>query len=162
MEDASAHSDKDDPQRYLIFRLGDEIFATRLAEIREIVQPGSMRDVPNTIPSFRGITNLRGEVVGVIDLRRHFGLATNPSPREALLVFNTDQGLLAALVDQAERVAMIRPSGIAKNGNLLTRVPQKYLIGVATTGQQLVIVVNLHMILEKEELTTVLKSTAAA
>lgn len=118
-----------DADTYLVFRLGDNTHATRLLDIREVVEFKTPKPLPNTHPSFLGVINIRGEVVGLVDLLTLLG-GPRPSTaeRRILLVVGTDAskdastpmggdqaagtGALAVVVDNVVSVAHIPESSV--------------------------------------------------
>src|SRR4026207_2509813 len=67
-----------DQTQYLTFQLAGEEYAVGILQVREIITYGTLTKVPHTPPSFRGVINLRGNVVPVVDLGLKFGLAASP------------------------------------------------------------------------------------
>jgi purine-binding chemotaxis protein CheW len=122
-----------------------------------VVEPQEPKPIPNTVPFFSGVINLRGQVIGVVDLRKRFGCEPLNRPRMALIVFPTESGPLGALVDEIESVAKIPSSNIESNAAVRTHVPADYFIGVGKQDDRLVSLIDLNRILGSEEL----KSTGA-
>jgi purine-binding chemotaxis protein CheW len=116
------------------------------------VEPQEPKPIPNTVPFFSGVINLRGQVVGVVDLRKRFGCEATQHPRMALMVFATDSGPLGALVDEIECVTKILETNIASDAVIRTHVPSDYLIGIGNQEGRLVSLIDLNKILGTEEL----------
>lgn len=140
--------------RYLIFRLADELYGTPLLGVREVVEVQPAKPVPNTAPHFNGVINIRGQIVGVIDLRVRFGHATKSSPNMALMVFETDCGPLAALVDKVESVVKLSEQAIDRNPNIHSSEKLNFLIGIAHEHERLITLIDLNKTLEAEDLET--------
>jgi len=147
----------EDDTRFLLFRVGGELYGTPLLGVREVVEPQQPKPIPNTVPFFSGVINLRGQVVGVVDLRKRFGCEATQHPRMALMVFATDSGPLGALVDEIECVTKIPDSNIESEAIVRTHVPADYLIGIGNQDGRLISLIDLNKILGTEEL----KSTRA-
>lgn len=137
--------------RYLIFRVGPEILATPLLSVREIVEPLPYRSVPNPHDYYLGLSNLRGQIVGVIDLGMRLGLEpVYGKPGGAFLIFEVEGGIcMAAYVTCVESVRAIEQSQIASGGKVDMVVPPKALVGIALTKDRLLPVVELSGLLEK-------------
>ena len=146
------HSHPEDDARFLLFKVGGDIYGTPLLGIREVVEPQEPRPIPNTVPFFTGVINLRGQVVGIIDLRKRFGCEAVRLPRMALMVFSTESGPLGALVDEIECVARIPESKIETKAVIRTHVPGEYFIGIGNQDGRLVSLIDLNKILATEEL----------
>ena len=108
-------SAKEDALQYLTFLLGDEVFAMDIRSVREIIQHGAMTVVP-LMPEFvRGVINLRGAVVPVIDLQSRFGRPRAQSGKKTcVIIFDVgpegDRVELGLLVDAVSEVVDIAPS----------------------------------------------------
>ncbi|MBI3185410.1 MAG: purine-binding chemotaxis protein CheW [Myxococcales bacterium] len=100
--------------RHVIFRLDKERYALPLSAIREVVvPPGQFTRVPRSPPSVRGVINLRGRVVTVVELRSLLGLP-EPSPASQKIVLldrgRRDLGLLVTEVDGIESIEKVAPA----------------------------------------------------
>src|SRR5512143_3553897 len=84
--EAVATAGSADQQQYLTFTLGDEMFAIGSLAIREIIEYGHLTEVPMTPPFIRGVINLRGAVVPVIDLAVRFGRAAREDTKRTCIV----------------------------------------------------------------------------
>lgn len=141
-------------EKYLIYQLGEESFATPLIEIREVIEYRPAKSIPHTSPFFKGVINIRGEIVGVLDLRERLNLKGSPEPMTQL-VFETESGSLAAIVDRVHSVTVIddnqieRRNAVHGGGNATER---GYFLGVAKVEERLVTVVSLRKILTAEQL----------
>jgi purine-binding chemotaxis protein CheW len=136
-----------DDDRFLLFTLNDERFATPLLGVREVVEPQEPKPIPNTPTHFLGMINIRGRIVGVIDLRTRFGYRVSESGNNSLMVFETDGGPIAAVVDSVEDVVRFDSKEIDTDPHLKTSVPVRYITGIAHLKDNLVTVVNLNQVL---------------
>lgn len=152
-------SDNDlEQDRYLLFTLNQETYATPLMGVREVVEMQKSKPIPHTIPSFLGVINIRGEIVGVMDLRLRLGYEVSASPMEAMMVFDTENGSIAAIVDQMEGVVKIQPDLIDRRPSIESRLPLDYLIGVGRLKERLVTIIDMSKVLAKEEVRTLISS----
>ena len=142
----------EDDARYLLFKVGGELYGPPLLGVREVVEPQDAKPLPNTAPFFSGVINLRGQVVGVVDLRKRFDCEAKKHPGMALMVFDTDSGPLAALVDEIECVVKIPPSQIESKPAVRSHVGLDYLLGVGNHEGRLVSLIDLNRVLGSEEL----------
>ncbi len=137
--------------RYLLFRIDKELYGTPLLGIREVVEPQRAKPIPNTVPYFRGVINIRGQVVGVIDLRKRFGHEPVDRPRNVMIVFDTEAGPLSAIVDEIDGVARILPSEIETAPAVRSFVPPEFLIGIGKQEGRLVSLINFSELLGSED-----------
>lgn len=129
--------------RYLLFRLGNDVYATPLLAVREVVEAMIPQSVPDADKGFLGVIEIRGQVVGVEDLRIKFGHPLTTNPHLALLVFDTDNGPKAALVDKVESVQRIPGNLIDKQPNISSRGVGSYIQGIARINNQLITLIDL-------------------
>jgi purine-binding chemotaxis protein CheW len=134
--------------RYLVFRLGKELYATPLLRVREVVEPFDPKPIPNTPKFFSGVVDIRGEVVGVVDLRLRFGHGNEKQSTQALMVFSTDSGPMAALVDQVVSVITLTDKEIESRGNLGNLQNADSIIGIGKKDKKLITLIDLLHILE--------------
>ncbi len=138
--------------RYLLFEVGKELYGTPLLDVREVVEFQEPKFMPNMVSHFVGVINIRGSIVGVIDLRKRFGEKADSNTKTAMLVSDTPQGTIAAIVDRVDSVISIEQSMIDEKPPVITSVKQEYLTGVAKAKDRLVTIVELQRILGDENL----------
>ena len=87
--------DTESGDRYLVFRLGDEAYATSLLGVREVLEFQTPKPIPNAIAALLGVINIRGQIIGVLDLRLRFGI---PAARDrgSMMVFDLEGDASAA------------------------------------------------------------------
>ena len=140
--------------RYLVFKINETCFAAQLLDVREVVQYQLPKTIPNTRKHFSGVINLRGAIVGVVNLRTKCGFSPLDNLQKSVfLVCDTDSGFLAALVDGVESVLTIEENQIEKNPPVQIDIEQKYLTGVAKIEDKLISIINLKQFLSEEKLT---------
>lgn len=142
----------EDESRYLLFKVGREVYGTPLLGVREVVEPQEPKPIPNTVDFFSGVINLRGQVVGVVDLRKRFGQDVTVHSGMALVVFETDGGPLGALVDGIECVTRIPREKIETTVVVRSHVSLDCLIGIGNQEGRLVSLIDLKKILGDAEL----------
>lgn len=151
-----AMSEEDlDEHKYVLFSLAGEQYGARLLEIREVVESLPLKKVPNTIEAFQGVGNLRGRIIGVIDLRISFSLFAPPAERPVLLLFDTDSGPIACIVDRILSVAVISPVDVEKQPNIVSTIPRKYILGIGKIDGMMVTLLDLKSVLSHAELLNV-------
>jgi purine-binding chemotaxis protein CheW len=147
----AASSDK-----YLIYQLGTQFFATPLIEVREVIEFRDPKPIPHTAPYFKGVINIRGEIVGVIDLRERLNIQSEHTP-VAQLVFETPNGPLAGTVDRVQSVTIIQEADLDKSASAQATgagSDRAYFVGVGKLEDYLISVISLRNILNSDQLTT--------
>jgi len=142
-----------DAEKYVVFRLAEEWYGANLLDVREVVESMPVKPVPNTIAAFKGVCNLRGQIIGVLDLRERFGLKGAAWEKSVLLVFETETGAIASAVDQIMSVSTIPADQIEFKPNVVALVPTKYIQGIGKLENRLVTILDLKKILNHVELT---------
>lgn len=139
--------------RYLLYRIGTELYGTPLLRVREVVEYMTPKIMPNMASHFMGVINIRGSIVGVVDLRIKLGLpAETAKGKQALLVCETPSGALGALVDRIDSVILIPESQIDTQPPIATKFANTSLIGVAKLPTGLITLINLDLALTDDQL----------
>lgn len=154
---ASLGADSDDASQYLIFTLNGESFAIDILQIREIIEFGHLTEVPMTPDMVRGVINLRGAVVPVIDLSARFGRGqTAIGQRTCIVILEIDAGetlqTVGIVVDGVTEVLEIAATDIAPPPTFGARIRTDFVAGMARVGGQFVIILDLEHVLSFAEL----------
>ncbi len=102
----------EDKERYLVYRIKDELYASPLLDFKEVIEYIKPKLVPNMPSCFSGMINLRGLIMGVIDLRLKLGVHEVNPLKSSMLICETEVGPLAAVIDKVEFVVYVTPSDI--------------------------------------------------
>lgn len=138
---------KEDALQYLTFSLGDEVFAMDIRSVREIIQHGAMTVVP-LMPEFvRGIINLRGAVVPVIDLQSRFGRAkAQVGKKTCVIIFDVgpdgDKVELGLMVDAVSEVIDIAPSQIEPPPQFGTTIQREFIRGLGKVDSEFIVILD--------------------
>jgi purine-binding chemotaxis protein CheW len=142
-------------KQLVIFELADEYFGIDIATVEGIVKMQSITRVPHSPEYVEGITNLRGEVLPVIDLEKRFGIAPHERNRETrIVVVNMDRLKIGMIVSAVSEVLTIDESVIEPAPAIVTTVNSHYITGIARIDSRLVILLDLSLVLsdgEKEQ-----------
>jgi purine-binding chemotaxis protein CheW len=154
---AAAHTIALQPQQYLTFVLGREIFAIGILSIKEIIEYSDVTDVPMMPPYLRGVINLRGAVVPVVDLSVRFGKPANPvSKRTCIVIIEIQTGGeshdIGLLVDAVNAVLDIPPSEIEPPPSFGTHIRTDFIQGMGKVDGKFVILLELEHILAPDEM----------
>jgi purine-binding chemotaxis protein CheW len=142
-----------DLNRYLIFRLGEELYGSPLHSVREVLKLPTIKSVPYMKNHFKGVINLRGAIVSIIDLRQKFDIkAQLPG---LILTVESDGDTIGAIVDDVSTVTTIPEAEIERNVRVETKVPLQFFHGVAKVQGRLVNIIDIAGTLSSEELATI-------
>jgi len=148
-------------EQYLAFTLGGETFAMDIRSIREVIQFGGITEVP-LMPTFiRGVINLRGSVVPVIDLSVRFNRPpTTVNHRTCIVILELAQGEdtaeLAVMVDNVSEVLSIGESEIEPAPAFGSDIRSEFIAGVAKVGERFVILLAVDRVLSVDELAALI------
>jgi purine-binding chemotaxis protein CheW len=136
------------PESWVTFELAGELYALPVARIQEIQRAGGITRVPHAPRPVRGIANLRGRVLVVVDLRQRLGLPpATPDERSRILVVSSRERSLGLLVDAAHQVVGLLPSRIEPPPSDLVDDRSAYLAGVVQLDEKLVIALDIDQLL---------------
>lgn len=146
--------------QYLTFLLGDEMFAIGILSIREIIEYGFVTDVPMTPPFIRGVLNLRGAVVPVVDLALRFGRKARDNTKRTCIVIveiesaNGSQEM-GVVVDAVSEVLEISHDDIEPPPEFGARIRTDFIKGMGKIDGKFVIVLDLNRVLSVDEVAVV-------
>ncbi|MDD2852304.1 MAG: chemotaxis protein CheW [Desulfuromonadaceae bacterium] len=144
--------------QYLTFKLDEEVFALDVAKVREILEYTTVTKVPQTPDFMRGVINLRGSVVPVIDLRLKFGMtATEQSINTCIIVAEVDMEgetiLLGVLADSVQEVNEMEPAQIEAAPHIGTRLNTDFIKGMGKQDGNFVMILDIDKVFNSEELS---------
>lgn len=151
--------------QYLTFKMADEIFAFDVAKVREILELTSITKVPQTPEFMRGVINLRGSVVPVIDLRLNFGMqCTEKTVNTCIIVVEVNLDgeaiVLGVLADSVQEVVEMEPSLIEPPPKLGTKLKTEFIKGMGKIENNFVMILEIDKIFSADELIDLQGSTA--
>ena len=145
--------------RFITFFLGREVFAMDTRFIKEVIQYPDLTEVPLAPAAIRGVINLRGSVVPVVDLGQRFGWGgTDIARRTCVVIVETGQegdlATLGVLVDQVAEVLEIAPSDVVPAPSFGSRLREDFILGVGKVRGRFIILLNVPRVLCIEELAS--------
>ena len=156
-----------EPAQYLTFNLGDSLFATNINMVREIIPSGAMTRVPMTPAFIRGILNLRGAVVPVIDMQSRFGWpAAVVSQYTCIVIIDTHNSggatQLGLMVDSVSEVIEIATSDIEPPPKFGTPISHELIEGMARVNESFLVILKPSHAFDMEVLTQMVEQEAVA
>jgi len=146
--------------QYLTFKLADEIFAIDVAKVREILEYTSITKVPQTPEFMRGVINLRGSVVPVVDLRLKFGMEpTEQTINTCIIVVEVtiegDTTVLGALADSVQEVVEMEPEQIEPPPHIGTRLNTDFIKGMGKHDENFIMILDIDRVFSEQEMAAV-------
>ena len=141
-------------RQYLTFFLSGLELGLDICEVTQIIEHVTPTRVPHLPPVIRGVVNLRGSVVPVVDLAVKLGLAVEPiTKRSCMVIVETEgSGRLAILADSVHEVIYLAAADVLPAPEFGVKVRAEYLLGLGKVGDKLVLVIDSKRLLSKEEL----------
>ncbi|MGK7393457.1 MAG: chemotaxis protein CheW [Candidatus Cyclobacteriaceae bacterium M3_2C_046] len=145
---------------YLSFRLGEELFSANVSKVLEILEMTRITKVPQAPAYMRGIINLRGQVLPVIDTRTKFGLEQAPETQDTCIVvvevlLNGQKINLGFQVDAVEEVLEIAQKDVLPPPSIGSNYQSEFISGMARTDEEFLMILNLDLILTSDEIKSI-------
>jgi purine-binding chemotaxis protein CheW len=146
--------------QYLTFKLGEEVFALDVSQVREVLDLSPITKVPRAPDFMRGVINVRGSVVPVVDLRLKLGLsATEKSLDTRIIVMeiSLDEEIttLGAIADSVHEVMELDPNQVELPPRIGTRWRTEFIRGIGKKEGQFIIILNIEQVFSTNELALV-------
>ncbi len=143
--------------QYLSFKLEAEIFALGITQVREVLEFDKVTKVPQTPEMMRGVINLRGSVVPVIDLKLKFGMGpTEKMVNTCVIIVELDLDgettLIGALADSVQEVIDLEPSQIEPPPKIGTRLNTELIRGMGKRNDEFIIILEIEKVFTMDEL----------
>ena len=156
-------------RQYLTFKLEGETFALDVVKVREILDYSNITKVPQTPDFMKGVINLRGSVVPVVDMRLKFNMPPQERTVDTCVIvveisIDDEATVLGALVDSVQEVFELEPTHIEAAPRIGTKLRTEFILGMGKREEQFVIILDIDKVFSSEELEMVqgMKTEAAA
>ena len=145
---------------YLTFQLEDEIFAIDVSQVREVLDISTITKVPQTPDFMRGVINVRGSVVPVVDMRIKFGMPVVDNTLDTrIVVMEVEMGeetvILGALADAVKEVIELEPTDIEPPPRLGTRWRTELIKGIGKRNDNFMLLLDVDRLFSSDELAVV-------
>lgn len=145
----------DTSERYLAFSLCDEQYAIPLLQVKEVIGMTEATPIPYTPTYFKGIINLRGQVISVIDLRAKLELSRcDVSQETSIIILDLSPLCLGVIVDSINSVLALTADVLSPAPDVESSVSRQYLTGVARKDSRLTLLLDIASTLSVEDLKT--------
>ena len=152
--------------QYLTFFIAGEEYAVNILKVKEIIEYDTVTAVPNTAAWIRGVTNLRGNVVPVIDLAVKFGLPASKTSKFSCIVitevsYDGDKLIMGVMADSVSQVLDFLENEIETPPPFGTRLRIEFLLGMGKMGKKFCLILDIDKVLSTDELLAMTDSTQA-
>lgn len=136
----------------VVFRLDDEFYGVDILKVQEIVSYIKPYSIPNSPRYFKGVVNLRGAIIPIIDLRIKLGFSINDDVETStIVVVLIDDKKYGLLVDSVSDVVSIEYKNIQEKLDVHTGINGQYLLGVAKNNDQMIILIDMDNLFKNRE-----------
>jgi purine-binding chemotaxis protein CheW len=154
-------------EQYLTFLLAGEEYAISILEVKEIIEYDTVTAVPKTPKWIRGVINLRGSVVPVVDLGVKFGMGERPVTKTSCIIIvegqvESQNTLMGVMADAVSQVMDITAGEIQQVPAFGTRIKVDYLQGMAQLGKKFVLLLDIDKVLSADEALDLSEATTTA
>lgn len=145
-----------DTNHYLTFTLEGEQYAVSVLRVREVLEYTKITKIPRTADYMRGVINLRGTGVPVIDLRTKFGMQEIGNTKDtSIIVMEIEAGngrvVLGALADSVQEVIELEPAQIEPAPRFGTRLATEFILGMGKKDERFIIILDIDKIFTSDE-----------
>nr|WP_300307331.1 chemotaxis protein CheW [Halomonas sp.] len=142
--------------QFLIFSLGDEEYAIDILKVQEIRGYENVTRIANAPAFIKGVTNLRGVIVPIVDLRLRFALENAEyNSQTVVIVVNVGQRVIGIVVDSVSDVMALLPEQIKPAPEFGATLSADYLSGLGSVGDRMLVLVDIERLLTSEEMALV-------
>ena len=146
--------------QFLTYKLGDETFALDITKVREVLDFTTVTKVPRTPEFMRGVINLRGSVVPVVDLRLKFGMTKTENGVNTCIIITEvtvdgDTTILGCLADSVQEVLDLDEEHIAPPPRIGTKLRTEFIKGMGKQDDRFIIILDIDKVFSSDELSLV-------
>jgi purine-binding chemotaxis protein CheW len=144
-------------RQYLTFKLAEEVFALDISKVREVLDFTTITKVPRTPDFMRGVINLRGGVVPVVDMRLKLGMSRTEQTVDTCIIIvevtlDDEVTVLGALADSVQEVFELEPEQIEPPPRIGTRLKTEFIKGMGKRDDHFIIILDIDKVFSSEEL----------
>lgn len=138
---------------YLTFVLGEEEYGIEILKVQEIRGYDAVTPIANTPNFIKGVVNLRGKIVPIVDLRIKFNLGKVVYDEfTVVIILNLSGRVVGIVVDGVSDVMALKDDQLREVPSLVTSIDTKYIVGLATVDQQMLILVDIEQLMSSQEM----------
>ena len=147
-------------RQYLTFKLGEGVFATDVAKVREVLDLTAITKIPRTPDFMSGVINLRGNVVPVVDLRLCFEMSKTEKTVNTCIVvveilMEGESTIIGALADSVEEVIDLEPEQIEPAPRIGAQIRTDFIKGMGKRDAQFIMILDMDRVFSADELSAV-------
>ncbi len=138
-----------DTRQFIVFSLGDERFGIDSLKITTIDRMKTITRVPKTPPYIKGVINLRGDIIPVMDLRARFNLpAVEETEETRIIILKLEEVSIGVIVDQVQQTIQLSGDDIENTTSLINSAAAEYIFGIGKVGGEIVTLINFEKLVK--------------
>jgi purine-binding chemotaxis protein CheW len=146
--------------QYMTFKLGDELFAINVAQVREVLEVPQITKVPTAPQYMKGVVNVRGQSIPVVDLRVRFGLPKGTETVQTRIIvmelaLDGEVAILGGMADSVHEVIELEPGNINPPPKIAMRWRTEFIQGLGKRGDDFIIILDFNSVFSSDELSLV-------
>ncbi|BCS52677.1 chemotaxis protein CheW [Geobacter sp. SVR] len=142
----------DSGQEYVTFTLNDELYAFDALNVQEIIELTGVTKVPHLPSYLKGVINLRGTIIPVVDLKEKFGMQSGEYKKHTcIIVTEFSRGVMGLIVDTVSDILNMSPRDISAAPDFGASINTEFIAGMGKTGDNLVLVLDVDKVLSVDE-----------
>lgn len=153
----------------IVFKLAGEEYAMQIDQIKEVVLTPKIAKVPLTPTYIRGVANIRGNILAIIDLVERFSLEAHTtqelqSTANFTLVVESDEYKMGILVKDVPNTLSVYESDIDTSPSIIndsSGIDNNYINGIVKSGERMIVLIDIHKVINKEEIHRIIKERSA-
>ena len=146
----------EEEKQYVTFKIADESYGVGVLKVQEIIGMTEIVYVPNSPEFMKGVINLRGAVVPVVDMRKRFRMEERKYDMfTVIIIVEVKEILVGMIVDTVSDVVGIPQNAIQETPHFTTKIDTEFIAGIGQTNDKLVIILDIDKILSTEEIKTI-------
>lgn len=150
-------------QEFLVFTLGNQEYGIDILKVQEIRGYDQVTRIANTPSFIKGVTNLRGVIVPIVDLRVKFNQDdVEYNDNTVVIVLNLVQRVVGVVVDSVSDVLLLASDQIRPVPEFAVTISTEYLTGLGALGERMLILVNIEKLLNSDEMALIDSATISA
>ena len=154
--DLDKHASTSGSEEFLIFKVGSEEYAVDILSVQEIRGYDSVTALANTPDFIKGVINLRGVIVPIVDLRIKFSVGVvEYTPFTVVIILNIGGRVVGMVVDAVSDVIALQPEQIRPAPDFASSVDTAYIMGLGALGERMLIVVDIERLMLSSEMALV-------
>jgi len=138
--------------QFVVFELGNENYGVNIASVESIIKMQAITKIPHSKDFVAGVTNLRGKVLPVVELRKRFGLPEGEAGKNnRIIIISVNEIEVGMIVDGVSEVLTIQEENVVPTPPITATIDSSFITGIAKVEQRLIILLDLGKVLSTSE-----------